>query len=189
MMKRLWTVQKVAAIVAAVVAVLLISAGGFCYRRFCDLDSHFYDPDGDTVIRLRVERSFEMPVSFTVIRRGDGVTLEVFSPPGSGRDERWTKGCWRSRDLGAAQWAEVQALVREMDIRVLANEHQPLFMDGSTWRLSIRTAAGLERAMRRCPDGYQRDRRYQALCALGLLLDEASGWPIPREGLVETHAE
>lgn len=180
LMKRCWRILKVLAVVSAFATVLLVVTASFCYRRFCELDSRFYHPDGDVGIRLRIERSFEMPVSYTVIQRGDAVALETFVPPGTDCEGRWSMGCWRSRDLDGACWTEVQRLVRTMEIPVLANVHQPLYMDGSTWHVSVRTAMGLERVSRQCPEAYTDEARHKALCQLGLLFDEASGWPIPR---------
>ena len=158
--------------------------GAFGYRRFCRLDSRFYQPRADTVIRLVIERSFERPVSFTLLERAGSVRLETFVVPDRDRDGLWGHRFWRTRRLTPDEWATVQALVAQTKARFVANEHQPLFCDGSTWHLSIRTKAGLDTVTRRCPESFRRDERYRALCALGVLFSETAGWPLSRESLV-----
>lgn len=181
---KLRKILRVLCVLAGAALLVLGCLFAFGYRRFCGLDSRFYQPRADTVIRLVIERSFEMPISFTVLERAGVARLEVFAPPGPGRNEHWGRGRWRNRVLTPAEWVQVRTLVAKTDVRVLASEHQPLFNDGSTWHLSIRTKGGLETVTRHCPDSFPDNERYQALCALALLLDEAADWPILRDDLV-----
>lgn len=188
-MKSFLKLLRASIVISGVLLLILLVVGFWCYRRFCGLDSRFYHPRGTTVVRLVIYRSFEMPVSFTVIERGGVARVETFLATGPDRRQHWHRGCWRGRSLTSAEWAQVQALLAQADMRVLASEHQPLFNDGSTWHLSVRTTTGLETVTRHCPDGFLGNHRYKALCALGLLLDAAAGWPIPSEELVSEPSE
>jgi len=179
-MKLLKKILITFAIFLVAVVVLGVTASFWCYRRFCDLDSHFYAPSAEIVVRLTIDRSFDPPLSFTVTKTKKGATLEACVLPAP---YHFTFS-YVTRSLADPELKKIINLVERADIPGMGHTKQLLYMDGSTWNIGVARHGTVEKVSVRCPDVSTDNVRYANLVELGKTLNEYSDFVTATERLL-----
>ena len=169
-MKLLKYVLIYSAATLAAIVLMGITISFWCYHRFCDLDSRLYSPSAESVVRLTIDRSFDPPLSFTVIHTKTDTTLEACALPNAGSN--FFTFSYVTCSLGDKEWKKIVDLIEKAEIPMIAHGKHGMYLDGSVWHISIARSGAVEKASIPNPDSRQDDVRYTSLFELGKMLNE-----------------